>query len=609
MNRLFSILFFLLLSFRISAMTNTEAIQYVNRYYDLLNQYAVVKNDAPGLARQITSLHVENAGSIYPDIEVKLGGLPDTKGVVISTYLTSISDPERKRSMLLKFVPRDIIIKSNSGGVTCVLYTLYVYDDNATPNTSVLKYSIPLEMRINQYYKIKSITKSNSVQTTTLSVSPTSLSFGASGGTRTITVSSNKDWSISVGTVSWGHLTRSANTLTLKVDANNTGESRSDYFKIKAGDKEQKVIITQGKQEENDAPSAKINRVWTEEDVYEDGIRGLRIHLNMNAYNLKSKQCRATAYFQTSSGTALIDTNNKYHTNNGKVSCGRNFTPGYDNSLYEDFAIFMPYDELHTSTNGSYQFDIVLWNKSVSPSKEITRHDGVKFVYSAPQITNLSVFPTSLSFGASGGTRTITVSSNKDWSISVGTASWGHLTRGGNTLTLRVDANTGSERSDFFKIKAGDKEQKISISQEASTNVNIENVWVDHNVPYTGYRNWWNGFYWQQVPYNYNVMRIHVKFSVNGRKGERLRVCAFFFHEDGKNLKGTGEFSTPDGQATVQVVATPTYENSQYDDFILNIPYETMKPKGKRKMKFYIQIQDQSGNSIATSSYEYFTLN
>ena len=159
MNRLFYILFLLLLSFRVSAMTNTEAIQYVNRYYDLLNQYAVVKNDAPGLARQITSMHVENAGSIYPDIEVKLGGLPDTKGVVISTYLTSISDPERKRSMLLKFVPRDIIIKSNSGGVTCVSYTLYVYDDNATPNSSVLKYSVPLEMRINQYYKIKTITK------------------------------------------------------------------------------------------------------------------------------------------------------------------------------------------------------------------------------------------------------------------------------------------------------------------------------------------------------------------------------------------------------------------------------------------------------------------
>ena len=159
MNRLFYMLFFLLLSFRVSAMTNTEAIQYVNRYYDLLNQYAVVKNDAPGLARQITSMHVENAGSIYPDIEVKLGGLPDTKGVVISTYLTSISDPERKRSMLLKFVPKGITIKSNSGGVTCVSYTLYVYDDNATPNSSVLKYSVPLEMRINQYYKIKSITK------------------------------------------------------------------------------------------------------------------------------------------------------------------------------------------------------------------------------------------------------------------------------------------------------------------------------------------------------------------------------------------------------------------------------------------------------------------
>ena len=147
------------MSFRVFAMTNTEAIQFVNRYYDLLNQYAVVKNDAPGLARQITSMHVENAGSIYPDVEVKLGGLPDTKGVVISTYLTSISDPERKKSMLLKFVPKGITIKSNSGGGTCVSYILYVYDDNATPNSSVLKYSVPLEMRINQYYKINSITK------------------------------------------------------------------------------------------------------------------------------------------------------------------------------------------------------------------------------------------------------------------------------------------------------------------------------------------------------------------------------------------------------------------------------------------------------------------
>ena len=361
--------------------------------------------------------------------------------------------------------------------------------------------------------------------------------------------------------------------------------------------------------QEEKTPSAKIHRIWTEDDIYEDGVRGVKIHLNMNVYNLKSKQCRAVAYFYTNSGTALIDTNNKYHTKNGKVSCRKDFAPSYDNSLYKDFSIFMPYNELHTSTNGSYKLNVVLWDQSVSPSKEIARYDGVNFTYNAPQITTLSVSPTSLSFGASGGTRTITVSSNKDWSISVGTASWGHLTRSDNTLTLKVDANTSSERSDFFKIKAGDKEQEISISQEAATNVNIENVWVDHNVPYTGYRNWWNGFYWQQVPYNYNVMRIHVKFSVNGRKGERLRVCAFFFHEDGKDLKGTGEFSAPDGQATVQVVATPTYENSQYNDFILNIPYDSMKPGGKRNMKFYIQIQDQSGNTIATSSYEYFTLN
>ena len=43
MKRLIIGLSFLLLSASVLAMTNTEAIQFVNRYYDLLNQYAQVQ--------------------------------------------------------------------------------------------------------------------------------------------------------------------------------------------------------------------------------------------------------------------------------------------------------------------------------------------------------------------------------------------------------------------------------------------------------------------------------------------------------------------------------------------------------------------------------------
>lgn len=78
-----------------------------------------------------------------------------------------------------------------------------------------------------------------------ISVSSDSLSFLASGGTSTITVNSDESWAIGTGTYSWGHLTRNGNQLTVKVDANESTNLRSDYFTIKSGNKEQRIKIYQ----------------------------------------------------------------------------------------------------------------------------------------------------------------------------------------------------------------------------------------------------------------------------------------------------------------------------------------------------------------------------
>lgn len=70
-------------------------------------------------------------------------------------------------------------------------------------------------------------------------------------------------------------------------------------------------------------------------------------------------------------------------------------------------------------------------------------------------------------FGAEGGTRTFTISSSAPWSIHIGTDSWGHLMREGNTLTLTVDANEGTtSRSDYFTIESGGYRKRVDISQE-----------------------------------------------------------------------------------------------------------------------------------------------
>ncbi len=81
-----------------------------------------------------------------------------------------------------------------------------------------------------------------------LDISSQEISLPSSGGSKVVTVSSGDNWQIGTNTDSWGHLTRSGSQLTLRVDANNSSSSRSDYFTIKSGTIEKRVnIIQEGK--------------------------------------------------------------------------------------------------------------------------------------------------------------------------------------------------------------------------------------------------------------------------------------------------------------------------------------------------------------------------
>ena len=93
----------------------------------------------------------------------------------------------------------------------------------------------------------------------TLSVSKSNLSFSSYGGTETINVS-GPSWSISVNPASWGHLTRSGNTLTLKVDANSSSSSRTDYFNLKSGSQEIKVNVSQSGSSYSSSPYLNVTK-------------------------------------------------------------------------------------------------------------------------------------------------------------------------------------------------------------------------------------------------------------------------------------------------------------------------------------------------------------
>ena len=200
---------------------------------------------------------------------------------------------------------------------------------------------------------------------TEFSVSKTSLTFSAGGGSETIFVEGGSDWWVFVYPNSWVHLSRDGNTLALKVDPNYSRYGRSDYFSLKSGNTIIRVDISQeGKgQSQGTIVTGNVTKVWVEHNVIDSyGNKGMIIHVKFDINGMLNKTGQCAAYFYSSNGNPLKDSNQKYRTSNGNVATHVDFTPDYQNSTFNDLAIFMPYSEFHLSQNTSCYFTISLWN-------------------------------------------------------------------------------------------------------------------------------------------------------------------------------------------------------------------------------------------------------
>lgn len=95
------------------------------------------------------------------------------------------------------------------------------------------------------------------------------------------------------------------------------------------------------------ASSAVVKRVWLEHHVYQDGVKGMKIHVHFTVQGMQGEGGKCIAYFEYPKGSGLRDINGKYATTDGHVCCSKTFTPSYSNSEYSDFSLFIPVSELH----------------------------------------------------------------------------------------------------------------------------------------------------------------------------------------------------------------------------------------------------------------------
>lgn len=454
------------------------------------------------------------------------------------------------------------------------------------------------------YFTISSGSKSIRVDISqgkrnSLTVSTESLSFSSAGGSRTITVNSSSSWKIGTKTYDWGHLSTDGNTVTLRVDANTSTNSRTDYFTIKSGNLEKRINISQSGNTQTTSNNATIKSVYVSNDADVDGEKGLSVKVSFDVSGMKGHNGRVSCYFYDTNGNALIDRNNRYHTSGtpSNVSSGEDIKPRYDNSTYTNFEIKIPYSELHLSSTYSrtLRVDVVVWDYYSGSGKEVARKDGTTFTC-VPNISYLKVDGSTTNkskyFGESGGREYYSVNTSASTYETWGVPSWCRIenkTSSGFTLVCERN-NSRSSRNDYMKVKAAGKEIRIDIEQAASSGptASITSIEQVHNVM--------NGFV--------KGMNIKLKFDVSGMQGRTVRATAWFYYAD-NSTKLNNAYGN---QVSVSRSDTAPYENTTFT-MTLFMPYQglNMAYGWSGSLTFDIAIYDSSGNKLARQDNNSFT--
>lgn len=96
------------------------------------------------------------------------------------------------------------------------------------------------------------------------------------------------------------------------------------------------------------APYATFDKLWIDYDVYENNVKGMKIHVKFTCYEMLNMDAYMAIYFEYDDevGGYLKDKNSKYNSSAGEVAVYKSIKPLYNPAVYDDLSVFMPYDEL-----------------------------------------------------------------------------------------------------------------------------------------------------------------------------------------------------------------------------------------------------------------------
>jgi hypothetical protein len=131
--------------------------------------------------------------------------------------------------------------------------------------------------------------------------------------------------------------------------------------------------------------TAQINYVRIDHNIFVNGIMGMVIHVGFDVQGLMGLPGEVAAYFNYWQGAPLRDFDRTYTTEDGHVSVGQNFTPGFEPATYPDLQLFMPYHELHMAPGATSHLmcQVRIWDKSQIVPQSLANSAWIQFYYSS----------------------------------------------------------------------------------------------------------------------------------------------------------------------------------------------------------------------------------
>lgn len=106
-------------------------------------------------------------------------------------------------------------------------------------------------------------------------------------------------------------------------------------------------------------------------DKYQNYRKGMLIHFKFEVDYFQYKSCDLVCWFYTNDGTAHKGVSSLYETADGSACVSGTFTPNYERTNFNDYTLFMPYDEL-AYTTGYHKFHAGIFydHKQIGESSE-----------------------------------------------------------------------------------------------------------------------------------------------------------------------------------------------------------------------------------------------